>query len=386
MPNDTARSSPSSSEDEVARLQQAVADLQARVSALERGRMADRVARSASSESRFSLTALNRVGAVTLAVGIIFFFKYAADNQWIGEGSLVLLGMLIALLLIGFAEWLRQRSDDAFAQGVAGCGFAILYISIYASFGYYKLVPRGWGFAGLVAVSGGALAFSFRFASAAIAAVGVIGLWVAPLLVRSEQSAYLFVFSPASVYIAERLCRRIPRPSTLAVLPFNAGWALLTSAILLDTNYPLEFSSLAFVTAVVHFALAALNRAIQTLYAILYFVGHTCLLIGLLRVLAFWASLNVAAADRANFISTTASVFLALYGVVTLAFGMLGKSAIDRTLGLVLLGTVVVKLYLYDVWLLTRFYRITALIVLGVLLLIASYLYSRFKRRGDISR
>jgi len=114
-------------------------------------------------------------------------------------------------------------------------------------------------------------------------------------------------------------------------------------------------------------------------------VGHTCMLIGLLRVAAVWASNNIAAADRANFISTTASVFLAVYGLAMLAFGMFGKSIINRTLGLVLLGTVAVKLYLYDVWLLTRFYRISALVILGILLLAASYLYSRFKQRRDAS-
>jgi uncharacterized membrane protein len=52
-----------------------------------------------------------------------------------------------------------------------------------------------------------------------------------------------------------------------------------------------------------------------------------------------------------------------------------------------LLAAVIVKLYVYDVWLLTRFYRIGAFVALGVLLLAASYLYSRFKSRtGTVSQ
>ncbi len=53
----------------------------------------------------------------------------------------------------------------------------------------------------------------------------------------------------------------------------------------------------------------------------------------------------------------------------------------NRHLGLVLLGIVVLKLYLYDVWLMTAFYRISAFVALGVLLLAASFIYSRFKYR-----
>jgi uncharacterized membrane protein len=45
---------------------------------------------------------------------------------------------------------------------------------------------------------------------------------------------------------------------------------------------------------------------------------------------------------------------------------------------------VVIKLYLYDVWLLTRFYRVSAFVALGILLLVASYVYSRFKEKLDL--
>jgi len=382
LPNDTGRSNPSSPDSEFARLQQAVADLQTRVSALERGAPAP----ARPEGPRFGLTAINRVGAVTLAVGVIFFFKYASDNQWIGAESLVLLGILMALLLVGLAEWLRRRSDDAFAQGVAGCGFAILYISIYASFGYYKLVSRELGFAGLLVSSALALAFSFRFASAAIAAVGVIGVWVAPLLVRSESSVFLFVLSPLSAWVTERLSRRAPQQPALALLPFNAAWALLTAWILLAPAHSVELACFAFSTSAAYFILAALNRTRATFYNALYFVAHAYVVVGALRLIVLWASNNIAAIDRENFISAATSILLGLYGVACLCYGFLRKSATDRMLALGLLGIVIAKLYLYDVWLLTRFYRISALVILGVLLLGASYLYSRFKQRGSVSR
>jgi uncharacterized membrane protein len=56
------------------------------------------------------------------------------------------------------------------------------------------------------------------------------------------------------------------------------------------------------------------------------------------------------------------------------------RSAPTRVLGVALIGFVVVKLYLYDVWLLGQFYRMAAFAILGVLLLLMSYFYSRFRR------
>jgi uncharacterized membrane protein len=41
---------------------------------------------------------------------------------------------------------------------------------------------------------------------------------------------------------------------------------------------------------------------------------------------------------------------------------------------------VIAKLYLYDVWLVDRLYRIVAFTVLGALLLVASWIYSRWDK------
>jgi uncharacterized membrane protein len=59
--------------------------------------------------------------------------------------------------------------------------------------------------------------------------------------------------------------------------------------------------------------------------------------------------------------------------------GVRTRAAIHRILGLALVVFVVAKLYLVDVWVLGRLFRITAFLALGVLLLALSYLYSRFK-------
>ena len=73
------------------------------------------------------------------------------------------------------------------------------------------------------------------------------------------------------------------------------------------------------------------------------------------------------------------SFLLGLYGLVMLIYGIARRSTIDRVLGLFLLGLVTAKLYLWDVWFLVRLYRMTAFVAQGILLLAASYIYSRWR-------
>jgi uncharacterized membrane protein len=53
----------------------------------------------------------------------------------------------------------------------------------------------------------------------------------------------------------------------------------------------------------------------------------------------------------------------------------------DRALGLSLLALVTAKVYVWDVWQLANLYRILAFLALGVVLLAASWVYSKARTR-----
>jgi uncharacterized membrane protein len=75
------------------------------------------------------------------------------------------------------------------------------------------------------------------------------------------------------------------------------------------------------------------------------------------------------------------SLVLAAYGVALVAVGMARRAAADRAAGLAALVLTLVKLYAYDVWQLGRLFRTAAFLGLGVLLVAASWLYSRRRER-----
>ena len=178
-------------------------------------------------ESQVGLTIVNRIGAITLAIGIVFFFKYAVDSRWIGASGRVVLGVVTGLLLIGVADWLRKRDQRVFSQGVCGCGLAILYISLYASFAYYQLLPQAVAFVAMAGACGLAVILSFRYNHPAIAALGLMGGFLTPPLLENGQDhpwllfPYLLILDICSLAIAMR--RRWP---VLHVLAF-AGTAIL---------------------------------------------------------------------------------------------------------------------------------------------------------------
>src|SRR5258706_12073158 len=79
--------------------------------------------------------------------------------------------------------------------------------------------------------------------------------------------------------------------------------------------------------------------------------------------------------------SASISILMGCYAVLLVGAGALYRSALNRILGLGLIAVVIAKLYLYDVWLLVRIYRIAAFGILGALLLITSYVYSRYREK-----
>ena len=77
------------------------------------------------------------------------------------------------------------------------------------------------------------------------------------------------------------------------------------------------------------------------------------------------------------------SVTWALYAVGLIAVGMRRQYAPARYLGITLLGITVLKVLANDIAGLDRLYRMMSVLVVGILLLLASYLYQRRAKNGD---
>lgn len=362
--------------DDLTQLREQVAFLTRRVAALERAagvfeNRAISVKVQPSQERRFGLTAVNRIGAFTLALGILFFFKYAADNGWIGPVGRLLAGVIAGVAFLFFGEWLRSKGQAALALGINGCGLAILYITAYAAGELYRIITPGASLILLVTVAALGIGVAIRSSSQSLAAVTMGAAFILPLLVNKTIYGM-----PALIYLALASAAGL-------IVAVKEEWLMMTvSNLAALTIVGTLTDNKADATAVLFFSQAALYWAARLrtlkpdgLANSLYVCGHAAAVIGGLWLISAWVS-------AVSVALTLASVLLALYGIAVLAFGIIQRSNVNRLTGLSMLGLVICKLYFYDVWQLSYGFRITAFVVLGALLLSASFLYSRWKARN----
>ncbi len=169
-------------------------------------------------------------------------------------------------------------------------------------------------------------------------------------------------------------------------------WAILTLAVcrlmVLDTfiySQSSEYSTVlntrfltfAVSTAALWLSAKFLSPAVDA--AVAYIAGHAVLLFGLSLEIGGWVGRNVVPENQSGVQIIAISVMLTIYAVILGVIGVKTQAAIHRMLGLALVVLVVAKLYLVDVWVLGRLFRITAFLALGILLLALSYLYSRLR-------
>ncbi len=128
---------------------------------------------------------LARIGILALIFGIGFFLKLAFDNDWIDETGRVVLGLVTGLALLGAGEY-SSRRYAAWARAVTGGGIAVLYLSIFAAFSLYYLLPALDTLGASLLVTAAAAGLALRYESRAVAVLGIVGGFVAPLLLAGS--------------------------------------------------------------------------------------------------------------------------------------------------------------------------------------------------------
>ncbi len=127
---------------------------------------------------------LGRVGAAAILVGVSFFLKYSYDSGWIGPHGIVAIGIIVGLFMVILGQTLRKKYTE-YADIVIGGGIGVLYLSVYAGFGYYGFIPAQIAFACMIVITLLAIVMSVVGESGPLAALGFIGGFVTPMLIAS---------------------------------------------------------------------------------------------------------------------------------------------------------------------------------------------------------
>lgn len=130
------------------------------------------------------------IGGIAIALGGLYLVKYSIENELLGPGMRVTLGVLLGAALLVVARFIFKRKSTSnsvrIAQSLAGAGIAVLYLSIYAATSLYGLLHHVAGFGGMAGVTGLAVVLSLRYGPP-IALMGMVGGFLTPALIGSPN-------------------------------------------------------------------------------------------------------------------------------------------------------------------------------------------------------
>jgi hypothetical protein len=153
-------------------------------------------------ETRIGSRWLLYVGVVAIVIGVSYFEKLAIDNHWVSETARVVQGGIVGLLLIFGGLQFVRKGYSRYGQILSGCGIAILYVSTYAAFNFYRLISQPAAFGLMSAVTMLAAWLATRQRSQGLALVAIGGGFATPFLLPSATDAEAALFGYDAILIA----------------------------------------------------------------------------------------------------------------------------------------------------------------------------------------
>lgn len=142
--------------------------------------------------------ALAIMGIFTLVLGIGYFVKYAIDKNWIGETSRAGIGFIAAALIIVTGHFLR-KNYTVFSSIITGGGIAVLYFTTTIAFREYQIFSQSSAFLVTCLITILSIALSYYYKSEILIIFSLFGGFLAPLIISTGQSNFLFLFTYLSV-------------------------------------------------------------------------------------------------------------------------------------------------------------------------------------------
>lgn len=177
------------------------------------------------------------VGGVALALGAIFLVRYSIEQGLIGPGMRIFFGALLSAALIVAGEYLRRKELLSGTPGLpqasipailTAAGTVAAYATVWAAHGLYGFIGPAVAFPLLGVVALATLAAALLHGPW-LAALGLVGAYVTPLLISSTEPnfwalyLYLAVVTAAAFMLARM---RLWRWLAITAVVASALWIL----------------------------------------------------------------------------------------------------------------------------------------------------------------
>ena len=150
-------------------------------------------------ESRIGSHWLNRIGIAAVLVGVSYFLKFAFDNNWIGPAGQIVIGLIAGIAIVLWSERFRRKNYKAFSYSLKAVGIGTLYLSLWAAFHVYSLIPSGVAFAMMLVVTAATSLMALTQDAQILAAFALVGGFATPILLSTGQNKELVLFTYVTI-------------------------------------------------------------------------------------------------------------------------------------------------------------------------------------------
>lgn len=135
-----------------------------------------------------------KVAIVILFFGLSYLLKYSIDHGLLSPEIRIIgsLGLGLVLLTIG---WRLRKKKALYALILQGGAIGVLYLTLFAAFKLYALVPLLLVFALLVIVCATSVMFAVLQRAISLAIIACVGGYLAPILLSTGSGNHIALFS-----------------------------------------------------------------------------------------------------------------------------------------------------------------------------------------------
>jgi uncharacterized membrane protein len=146
-------------------------------------------------ENRIGSQLFSRIGIVALLVGATLFLKWAIDNHWIGPVGRIAAGLIAGAAIVVWSERFRKHGFLAFSYSLKAVGSGALYLSLWAAFQLYHLLPASAALGAMILVTAWNAYMAWSQNSQILAAYALAGGFATPLLLSTGGNHEIFLFT-----------------------------------------------------------------------------------------------------------------------------------------------------------------------------------------------
>jgi uncharacterized membrane protein len=189
---------------------------------------------------------ISKIGIGILILGVGIGLKYSIDHNLISPLMRLILGYILGIGLLGIGIKLKEKFNQFSAVLVSG-SMAVNYLITYFGYSFYHLIPQGFAFVLLLALTVFTVITAIKYNQQIIAHIGFVGAYVIPFLLSSGSNNHIFFLSYIALINAGILAvSYFKNWKPLNLISFIFTWITFVLWVLNYNSHEHRFLGLAF--------------------------------------------------------------------------------------------------------------------------------------------